>query len=208
MNSLKITFSSALASMVAIAGCTPTCPPSVPITLTNGSTVTAEAGSGAASQAGSSWAFNANASEATSILGIQIIPGTSVFLFRMEYGAGGQLVRLFDNAKFAPDSFGSQIIFDGSPHPMVTQGQNYSGIGYGAESGIAVANLGCLHIIAQIADVVHVTIQFTGTENATHDRIDGTLKFITEVNPAYASQVPPNVMSQTVEVSAFAVKGG
>lgn len=187
-------------------GCTPTCPSTVVITLSDGTTASATVESGAASQASSTWAFYANGPSATSILGVPILPGGSVLLFRAEYGAGGKLVRYFDNQKFAPDSFGSQVFFDGKPHAMTMPNLMYSAESYGVEHGTAIANFGCLHIFAQIVDAVQVSVVFTGTKNAAGDRADGTLQFVTVVNSQFAAQAPPNVMSGTTEVSAFAQK--
>src|ERR1041385_404817 len=121
------------AILIAIGGCTPMCPPTEPITLVDGTTANADVGSGAASQANSTWAFYANAAGPTSILGIQILPGTSVFLFRAEFGAGGKWVRIFDNEKIAPDAFGTQILFDGAQHAMVQPNLTYAAVSYGAE---------------------------------------------------------------------------
>ena len=178
----------------------------MPITLSDGTTVNATVESGAASQANSIWAFYANVSASTSVLGIPILPGSSMFLFRAEYGPNGRLIRFFDNQVLAPDSFGSQILFDGMQHAMLMPNLTYAGEGYGAENGTAVGNFGCLHIYSQIIDFLQLTIQFTGTRDDQAKRIDGMMRFITQVNPSFAAQAPPNVKSETVSVSVFATK--
>lgn len=69
-----------------------------------------------------------------------------------------------------------------------------------------MTDFGCLHVYSQVFDVVQTNMEFAGTLNDAGNRIDGSLKFVTQVSPQATSQAPPNVMSGTTQVTVFASK--
>jgi hypothetical protein len=189
----------------AVAGCD-SCPASVPITLGDGTTQVASDSSGPASFANSKWAFHASALPAPLTFQNTLIPEAGELLFRMEFGAQGQALRVYDNQVIGPADFGPQIILDRLTHPMTMPSLTHASSGYVAESGAATGVATCSTIYSQPFSVVKVHVSFSGTEDLLLNRTSGVLRFVTEVNPMFASLVPPNVKSESVEVPGYAVR--
>jgi len=201
-----------LASLI-LPGCE-SCPPSMMVTLGNGSQVSADAGSGSASYANSTWAFYADVlAEATGFLGIPIvgvpIPTDANLLFRGQFGVNGELTRVFDNRVLAPDTIGNELFLDGLLRSAVMPNLGYLAKSYGAANGNAVGSAGCGLLYFGPFPVAHSTLEFSGTTTellGLLSRSEGTLTMSVEINPLAALFAPPEFKSQTVVIPGFAIR--
>lgn len=197
----------------AVAGCD-SCPPSLPVKLGNGSVITAPADSGLPSQAGSQWAFYAaNPLSPLSVLGSVVpsltgeLPG---FLFRVEFSANGGVPRLFDNQVLAPQKLGSIILLDAIVHQAADPSLSYLAESYGAESGNSIGLVSCNVLYVGPISIVTAHVEFSGTISSgllgLNPRADGTLRFISEVNPLFAGAISNGAKSESVEIAGFALR--
>jgi hypothetical protein len=191
----------------AIAGCE-SCPPSMPVTLGNGEVVTADANSGAESQADSTWAFYADTGLGPlGFLGTVIsdVPG---FLFRVQFGEQGQLIRVFDNQILAPQILGDELILDNVSRPTLDPALAFAGESYAAEDGAAGGLVSCGIIYLGPFSAVKAQVEYSGTLNTLLGTSNGQLRFISEVNPIFGSLMSPPATSETVEIAGYAIKEG
>src|SRR6185436_15845082 len=107
--------------------------------------------------------------------------------------------------RVAPEKLGAELILDNAPHPTAMPPVSYAAESYGAQSGSSIAHTTCIVLYLGPFGIVHVTIEFSGTENELLGRADGTLKFVTDVNPLI-SALMPTVQSGTVELDGFALR--
>lgn len=198
---------------LACLGCE-TCPPSMMVTLGNGSQVMADAGTGPAAQANTTWAFYADVvAQTTTFLGIPIV-GVPVatdanLLFRGEFGPNGDLVRVFDNKVLAPETVGPQLFLDGLLRNAVRPNFGYLAKSYGAGSGDAVGSAGCGLLYFGPFPVARSTLEFSGTTTSLLgllNRSQGTLTMSVEINPIAALFAPPEFKSQTVVIPGFGIR--
>lgn len=196
---------SATSLILILAGCD-SCPASVPVTLGDATTQVASDSSGPASFANSKWAFYASPLPAPLTFLNTVIPQAGELLFRMEFGAQGQALRVYDNQVIGPADFGPQILLDRLAHSMTMPSLTHASSGYVAEKGAASGVATCSTIYSQPFSVIKIQVSFFGTADLLLNRTSGKLRFVTEVNPAFASLVPPHVQSETVEIDGYAVR--
>jgi len=182
------------------------CPSATEVVLGDDSVVTAAANSGQSSQANTTWAFFADSPLAPLALISPIVPRPPGFLFRGELGENGELVRIFDNEVLVPDILGTEILLSNTRQSTARPGLAYVAESYGAEAGDSVGVVGCGVFYAGPFSVLNSRIEFAGTTNDLLGRSDGTLRFITEVNPVFAALSPEVGPVETVEIPAFALR--
>ena len=183
-----------------------TCPPTTEVTLGDDSVVTADADSGQSSQSNTTWAFFADSPVAPLAFFSPVVSRPPGFLFRGELGEDGELVRIFDNEVLVPDILGAEILLSNTRQSTARPGLAYVAESYGAETGESVGVVGCGVFYAGPFSVLTSRIEFSGTTNDLLGRSDGTLRFITEVNPIFAALSPDVGPVETVEVPAFALR--
>jgi len=134
-------------------------PESVLVPVAPGTTVETTLGAGAPSLANSTWALY-RADDDT-------------LLFRIAFGPGGEVERLFDSFVFAKEWLGSKIIPDTQSHPTDFPGGSYVSGAYAAQQDGSVGVLGILHGGLSRAHLGTATLSFSGT--VEDDRIDGMM---------------------------------
>ena len=199
-------------AVLTISGCD-ACPPAADLTLGNGAVVNASANSGLPSQAGATWAFYAeNTLSPLSILGNVVggVAGEPGFLFRIEFGAQGEALRLFDNEVLAPETLGAIIELDALIRPAADPTLTYQAESYGAESDASVGLMTCDVLHFGPFAVADVRVEFSGATSSgllgLSTRADGTLRVISDIDPLFAALAPTNAQSETVEIEAFALR--
>lgn len=195
---------------LAAAGCD-TCPPSMAVKLGNGATVTVDAGTGVASQANTTWAVYADSFAAPLAYLGTLIPEVPGLLFRIDFGPQGQMARVFDNKIASPETLGTEFFLDGVLHPAADPDLTYVGQSFGAEDGTAIALTGCGIVHSGPFSIIHATIRFSGSVTSVLDtgilaRADGTLILTSKVEPLLAPFLPSDVMSESKEIQAFALR--
>lgn len=157
-------------------------PASLSIVLPGGEPFDAPVGSGAASVANSTWAVYQDG-------GVQfskqaaLAPPELRLLLRLELGPAGEIVRVFDNRAFAPDTIGTELLIDGGGHPAPFPGSSYVAMGYGGELGLSVGFSGFGKFFAGPITLATTTISVVGTLNDNRDRLEGTLALDIQLTP-------------------------
>lgn len=147
-------------------------PSSVPVTLPDGSTVTADLGSGVPSLADTAWDVFRVAENAQ-----------SVSFVRIRFGPDGNLDGFEDNP-FAREIFGATIYFDGARHSTTQQGLEYAAAAYAAETADSTGFTfeGRLKAFAAGLEAGHATATATGEfDSDDPDIIHGTFAFSTRI---------------------------
>jgi hypothetical protein len=149
-------------------------PAELPVALPDGSAVIAPANAGASRLASSSWTIYAD-------------PNDPVLLFRLDFGAEGQVVRMFENHVY-PELIGDELIPDAQMHPSPWPGGTYAGQFYGVGQEPHVGYAALARAFLGPLTVGTGNFQFSGT--LVGDHIEGTLDFWLEIDPAIASLLP------------------
>ncbi len=131
----------------------------VSVTVADGVTVDTPLGAGTSSLADSTWAVYRAADDS--------------LLFRITFGADGEVERLYDSFVFAREWLGSEIIPDGQAHATDFPGGSYVSGAYAAEREGSVGVLGVLHGLFLGAHVGTATLSLSGSVDG--DRIEGTM---------------------------------
>lgn len=174
------------------SGCIPTAAPpdSLDVALSATLKSTAARDSGPAVLADTTWAAyrkpdapgSATISPYGASLGgpsILTRPEPDTVMLRVRFGPSGVAELLFDNAFYAPQIFGPQIIIDGQPHATITPFLTYATNSYGLSDGDRFGFAAPIEVWLGGLPVGTGLAYVWGTR--TGDRIDGTFGYQVDV---------------------------
>lgn len=157
------------------SGCgqNPLLPATMPVTMPDGSVIDAALGSGVPFLANTNWACYRLSDDE--------------FIVRVEFGAGGELVRFYDNTFYFPEILGATIIPDGQVRSCAFPGLSYAAGTYAASADPQLGFVASMDLFFLSNRVATGTAYAWGAREG--DRLTGTFGFETSIL-ATGSPVP------------------